>query len=121
QLGKTLDLTATLALTSGRDGTARIWDLRSGRSIMLRHAGPVRDAVFSPSGRLVVTASADHTARIWTSSGAHLQTLVHPVPVNTAAFSPDSKLVATGAADGRVRIWNVDSGEQVETLPGRSP
>jgi WD40 repeat protein len=119
QIGKTLDLTHEFAVTSGRDGTARVWNLRTGGSTTLRHRGPVRDAAFSPSGRLIVTASTDHTAAIWTASGARRQTL-HPVPVNTASFSPDSKLVATGGADGLVRIWEVDSGRRVAILSAGS-
>jgi WD40 repeat protein len=119
----TLDVTATLAVTASRDGTARIWNLRGRGSTPLHHDGPVRDAEFSPDGRLVITASADHTARIWrTSGGSPFRTLHHPATVTTAAFSPDARVVATAAADGRVRIWNAKSGNRpMRVVPGVGP
>src|SRR6266542_2226634 len=63
-----------LVVTASADGTARIWDVASGRSLhtLSGHTGDglfreVRDVLgvaFSPDGKLVVTASADWTARI---------------------------------------------------------
>ena len=117
----TLDVTATLAVTASSDGTARIWNLRGRGSSSLHHDGAVRDAKFSPDGRLVITASADHTARIWRTSGSPVRTLHHPAAVTAAAFSPDSSVVATAAADGRVRMWNARSGLRMRAVTGVAP
>lgn len=54
-------------VTSGLDGTVRLWDAVGGDllTIYAGHHGEVRSPTFSPDGRLIVTASTDNTARIW--------------------------------------------------------
>ena len=61
----------------GDDGTARIWDARSGASLaVLDHTDEVESAVFSPDGTRVVTAGGTGTARIWdAASGTSLAVL----------------------------------------------
>ena len=52
--------------TAGRDGTARIWDLRTGRErIRLKHPAPVRSVVFGNDGATLATGSITG-ARLWT-------------------------------------------------------
>ena len=53
--------------TSSLDGTARVWDLESGKlmTALLGHADGVWSVAFSSDGRRVLTASRDRTARIW--------------------------------------------------------
>jgi WD40 repeat protein len=50
-----------------RDGTARLWDAKSGKpsALLLGHDGAVMSAAFSPDAKTVVTASRDKTARLW--------------------------------------------------------
>jgi WD40 repeat protein len=55
-----------LILTSSRDGTERLWSVRTGGSLatISGHAGPSSAASFSPDGRLILTTS-DKTALVY--------------------------------------------------------
>ena len=54
-------------VTTSTDKTARIWDSKAGRQLLVMngHTDRVRRAEFSADGRRIVTASFDRTARIW--------------------------------------------------------
>jgi WD40 repeat protein len=56
-------------VTASSDGTARVWDASSGKSLatLSGHTKAVNAAAFSVDGQRVVTASSDGTARIWPS------------------------------------------------------
>ncbi len=107
-------------VTSSDDGTARVWDAKSGAPISspLRHAGPVHSAAFSPNGQQVLTASEDGTARVWNAkSGAPMTPpLRHGGPVDHAAFSADGRRIVTASEDRTARVWDVQSGKQVGSL-----
>ena len=94
-----------IAVTAGRDGSARLWDVRSQKVLStLRHDKAINDARFDRSGRRLVTGSDDGTAAVWrVSDGKRLATLKgHTSGVVAAAFSPDGRHVAT--ASGRCRL-----------------
>ncbi|MDP8956979.1 MAG: hypothetical protein M3N24_08485, partial [Actinomycetota bacterium] len=103
--------------TTGRDGTATVWETDTGKRLltMRGHRGVVNDLAFSPSGRHVATAGSDGTVRIWdASSGQQTQVFVeHSGAVWGSAFSRDGKSLATIGEDATVRIWDLETG-----LPG---
>jgi hypothetical protein len=53
--------------TASDDGTARVWDARTGAELLaLRgHGGRVNGVCFSADGSRLATASDDRTARVW--------------------------------------------------------
>jgi len=104
----------TKILTTSADGTARLWDARTGQMLVppMHHQDSVLTGGFSPDGKRIVTGSEDKTARIWEAAtgkpiGARLQM---NGAVLTVGFSPDGSIVATGADDGHARTWNASTG-----------
>ncbi|MFH0953067.1 MAG: serine/threonine-protein kinase [Verrucomicrobiota bacterium] len=53
--------------TGSRDGSIKIWDVRTGRSLLTlrQHSGEVKDVRFSPSGLLLASAGADGQVVLW--------------------------------------------------------
>jgi WD40 repeat protein len=112
----------TRMVTCSEDGTARVWDVATGRQIgvLIGHQGSVRKAVFSPDSTRVVTAGSDGTARLWDAeNGKEIVTLEgHKGNVWDAAFSPDGSRVATISEDHTGRIWNAATGQEIAVLMG---
>src|SRR5262249_702170 len=57
----------TRLATASLDGTARVWDARTGAlALELKgHVGAVSGVAFSPDGTRLATAAWDNTARVW--------------------------------------------------------
>jgi WD40 repeat protein/TPR repeat protein len=112
-------------LTAAMDGTARIWDARTGIQlrILADHGGrSVNTAVYSPDGTRIVTASSDQTARIWeASTGRELAVLRDVDRVTCAVYSPDGSQIAT-LSPKSLRLWDARTGAQLRafSLPGVS-
>ena len=108
-------------VTASWDDKARIWDIETGRQVVLKgHTNDVIQAHFSPDGRRVVTASLDRTAAIWDAeSGKLLHRLRgHRGYVSDAVFDPSGGRVATASWDGTARIWNARTGRPIRTITG---
>jgi WD40 repeat protein len=110
-------------ITCAEDGTTRVWDTRTGQSLMTLtdHTKQVWRLAVSPDDRLLATAGADMTARLWdTETGTLVRTLPkHRRAVWGVAFSHDGQRLATSSEDGLVRIWHVPTGRSLVTLDGR--
>jgi WD40 domain-containing protein len=54
-------------VTGGNDGTARVWNHRSGeeRLVLRGHDGPILAVAITPDGEEIVTGGNDGTARVW--------------------------------------------------------
>ena len=104
----------TLFLTGGRDGTVRLWDVRT-RSLLhsnLLRSHWIHDASFSPDGRKYVTASTDHTVRVWDVATGRESAgrMEHRGEVRRARFSPDGGKIVSIGYDNTVRFWDVRTG-----------
>ena len=105
----------TKVVTAGADGTAKIWDARTGAALRsLTDHGPFYAAAFSPDGSRVVTAGSDGKARIWvTATGAELLIIAAHAPgVTAAAFSPDGADLVTVGFDQTARVWDATTGRE---------
>lgn len=93
-------------VTASRDGDARIWDARTGKTVWVLsgHFGTVFDASFSPNGRWVVTGGPT-TAGLWdAATGERIFFLKgHGGPVRAAAFTSPFRVVTRG--DDGVRTY----------------
>jgi WD40 repeat protein len=109
-------------VTSGGDGTARIWRVDSPQqSIILDgHDGTVEFTDWSHDGRRVATGSSDGTVKVWqVDSGDELLTLAgHREEVNHLAWSHDDRHIATASSDNMVKIWDTETGLELFSLVG---
>ena len=109
-------------VTADFDGTARIFDVATGRQLQLLsgHTGTVFSAAFSPDGKQIVTASQDRTARVWdAATGVQMLLLAgHTGRVTWAGFSPDGREILTASTDSTVRTWDARTGRQQQLLSG---
>jgi len=111
-------------LTSGEDGTGRVWDPSNGREITAgrldtrkppsRSGAPVLRAEWQPlKGSNLAVAAAEKAAILWnTATGEILARVEAGAGVHQARFSHDGMRVATAGADGVARIWNVEDAVQ---------
>jgi len=119
-------------VTGSMDGTARIWDAKSGKELYILegHTDWSKSVTvdYSPDGKKIGTwEHLANTVQIWDAeSGEKLHTLdgqmVH--------FSPDGKKVVTlNVGDGAFLIWDAESGKELQKVSanvfssfgGRSP
>jgi len=110
-----------LLATASQDGTAKMWDVLTGREVLtfVGHNDEVIGVDFSPDGKRLVTSSYDGTAKVWDiTTGEETLTLTgHNGPLVAAYFSPDgTRLVTNGLYDGMVMMWDANTGEALHTF-----
>lgn len=110
------------AVTAEEDGSAKLWDLRTG--ILLRRFRDdeqERGTTFvsiSPDGQRLLTASYDGKIRIWNiATGAKLGVFTHHTSdVFCARFSPVGHLVVSGDLQGNLKVWDYTTFEELWNL-----
>ena len=127
------------ALASGSaDGTAKLWDLETGRELVTYrgHADQPDDPTRGGSNVLGVSAVAFHPKEAWVASAAgnqvHLWSAdtgervkvlarveMSNLPLKSIAFSPDGRQLVAGGDDGVVRVFVVSTGKETYASPPR--
>src|SRR5262245_44038806 len=98
----------TRILVMSEDGTARLFDARTGsRTSEFRgHASAVVSVSFHPSGSRIVIASRDETARIWDpGTGAELLVFGADDEITSASFSREGSRLLARCGNGTVLLW----------------
>lgn len=107
--------------SASRDGTARIWDSKSGQEVVrLAHEGDLSGIAFSPDSRLIAVASLVGNIRVWeVPSGRQilLARFENSHSIDSVVFNPDGQLFAAANWGGEIGIWRTDIGNAVASLP----
>lgn len=109
---------SNLLATASIDGSARVFDARSGQErFRVNHEEAVQSVDFSPDGRFLLTASTDTTARLSrVEDGSEVLRVTHTRTAVRAVFSPTGRYFASGSLDGGVRIVETASGREVARI-----
>ncbi len=121
--------------TMSLDGTARVWDGRTGallrslgnESVGLKVGvlGENRDqemnCAFSPDDKMLATVSMDNVIRVWDIESGSVQAVLggHSGLVEHIAFSPDGTRLLTASHDGTARLWEI-GGALTTLLPHKN-
>jgi WD40 repeat protein len=102
----------TRLVTASLDGSARIWDVATGRPLHVlrgRYSRGVLAASFSPDGRLVAVGARDHLVDVWNASTGERVASIPEQPGGMWAvvFDPKAQWLATGGYDGAIQLWEL--------------
>jgi WD40 repeat protein len=95
--------------SAGQDGTARLWDVVSGKEqSRLVHGGQWPNKMnFSPGARFLAVALNDTT--VWElATGKRIARMSHPEQAYDVELSPDGRYVATSAGSS-THVWEVST------------
>ena len=105
-------------LTASFDGTAQIWNGRTGSPLgePMNHGEMVYDAIWSEDSSRVLTYGRSGSARLWDAASSRPigEPLSHGGRVDGAVFLAGRPVVATCSRDGTARLWTVPA-------PSRGP
>jgi WD40 repeat protein len=104
----------TFLASASWDGTAMLWDWRSGRprTAPMPHPEWPRFAHVSPDGQRLATGADDGVVRLWDTGSGNLvrEIAAHPARATWGGFSPDGRWLATAGNDHVARLWSTDAG-----------
>ena len=109
----------TRIVTSGSDGTVRLWDAATGLLLLSLRGLQGNVEGSGPDGTLVAGSSGSGIAKVWDVTDAGSRELLtipgHRGVVYRLGFSPDGTRLASGSVDGSASVWDARTGERVST------
>ena len=100
-------------LSASRDGTARVWDVATGKEVLqVEHPDAVQQVRFSSSGRIFATACEDQSVRVWNArtGGQVTDPIEHSAILTHLEISPDERFLASASKDGSLLISDLETG-----------
>lgn len=86
------------------------------------HAGPVRQALFTPKGDQILSAGDDKSIKLWNAAdGKEVKSLTNDSPITHLSLNADATKFATAGADKNVKIWTLADGKSTPPLVQASP
>lgn len=109
-------------LTTGEDGTARIWSTHTGEelAILRGHGMPVHHGAWSPDGIRLFTSGDDGTVRVW-DGGTGEQLLVlrgRGAGITGESWNSDGSRILSVSVDKTARVWDAHTGSEIAVLAG---
>ena len=111
-----------------QDNTVKVWDAEKPDAPIAEftETDPVRliwNIAFAPTGDLLAVGSREGTIYLYDFiRKARLKPLIgHTEHIWSVCFSPDGKRLVSGSDDRIARLWDVESGEEIATLPIGEP
>jgi eukaryotic-like serine/threonine-protein kinase len=116
------------AVSGGIDGTIRIWDLESGKSLQkLQHGAVVWSVAVSRDGRYVFSAGSvpagnSHVIKVWDLDAKKvIRTFEgHQSDIGCLAISRDGRFALSGSVDKTMRLWDIASGKEQKRFVGHT-
>ncbi|MEZ4958052.1 MAG: DNA/RNA non-specific endonuclease [Saprospiraceae bacterium] len=111
-------------LTGAWDGSAKLWDLQTGKCLHDYFGQHTNAVCFTPDGK-VVTGGGSGTAFLWDlfSKAPIRQFTGHTDEIFSVAVSKNGKYLVTGSVDGTAKLWdlNKDGDNLRKTFTHSSP
>ena len=113
----------TRILSGSQDGSARVFELSTGRTLynLLGHTARVVSAEFSPDGDRAVTIHSDQSVRIWDTTPFRART--SPFEFHASSnpqLDDDGTRILDGDRNGDAGIWSLTSGRRLLHLRTRA-
>ncbi len=109
-----------LAIDTG-DNDIQVWHIESEELVaeLREHDNRIYSLAFSPTGEYLVSGSCVDEVYVWDTVNWKKKHALngHKGYVAALAFNLDGKRLVTSSMDGTVLLWNVETGEQISSLP----